>query len=196
MRPVVTDGGAYSIDTIEFSSNPEVLYGYDMGSSGFELMKFTLTPQGSTGTLIGEGLLDGYYTRIEYSNGLLYATSGRVVNPENTEVSGTYEVDSYDAVNVIDDAANRAYFLRGNVVTAYERDTFIKLGSVFLPQITGTPVAISRWGSNGFLIRTYSSGPTSDIYLVQTGLIPTRCLCRSGCSWRRRRRVRASRIRL
>ena len=88
-RPSTADGGAYAIDSIAFA-DATTFYGYDNESSGFELVRFTVSSNGVTGTRIANNLISGFGIYIQYANGLLYANSGRVVNPTTLQVVGTF----------------------------------------------------------------------------------------------------------
>lgn len=171
-RPVYGDGGAYGIWSIDFAS-PTTLYGYDNYSSGFELIDFTVSSTGVTGINIGNNLISGFGLRIKYSNGLIYATGGRVVNPSTRTIVGSFA--SGGSTMAIDSAAGRIYFLYENVLTAYDTNTFLLIGSVTLPALNGTPYNLVRWGENGLAFRVYSgsSGSNSQLYLVQSTLVST-----------------------
>jgi hypothetical protein len=167
-RPNISKGGAYAVNSIAFGSNPNTIYGYDWESSGFELVKLIVDPQGVTGTLIGENLLSGYSNQIRFSNGLLYSAQGRVIDPETKVVAGTYQGGG--TTFAVDAPANRVYFLSGNTLSVHQLDTFIKLGTVNVP-FSGTPTSLARWGQNGLVFRAVNSSTDSFVYLVQSALI-------------------------
>jgi hypothetical protein len=167
-RPVWGDGGAYCIDSIDFS-DAATLYGY-CSDSVWELIKFTVNSSGLTGINLGRDRIMGYGVKIKHSNGLIYATSGRVVDGNGNIVS-TFA--SGGATMAIDKGANRIYFLNENSITAYDTITFAKIGSVPI-SYTGSPSGLVRWGANGLAFRTStsnSSGANGQLYLVQSALI-------------------------
>ncbi|MDQ3712621.1 MAG: FG-GAP-like repeat-containing protein [Acidobacteriota bacterium] len=172
-RPNISNGGAYSINTIEFSASPSTLYGYDSESSGFELVKFAVSSSGVSGVYSSNNIISGYGVTMEFAGGLLYATSGRVVDPETRTLRGTFQ--SGGSAMVVDTTLNRIFFLNSNVLTAYDTTTFLKVGSVTLPIFTGTPTSLVRWGANGLAFRTSntlgSGTNNSQIYLIQSELV-------------------------
>ena len=172
-RPNISNGGAYSLNTIEFSDSPTTLYGYDNESSGYELVKLAVNSSGVTGVSSSNGIISGYGVTIDYAGGLLYATSGRVVDPEARSLRGTFQ--SGGSAMAIDSTLNRAFFINNNVLTAYDTNTFLKIGSVTLPTFSGTPTSLVRWGANGLAFRTTNTAGTgtsnSQIYLLQSALV-------------------------
>lgn len=101
-RPTTGDGGAYAINSIDFG-DAATLYGCCNESSGFELVKFTVSGSGETGVRIGNNLISGFGVRIKYVNGLIYSTGGRVVNPINGTLVGVF--DSGGSTMAVDPAA-------------------------------------------------------------------------------------------
>ena len=172
-RPNTSNGGAYAINSLAFSSNPNILYGYDNYSSGFELVRFTASPTGVTGTTIANSLISGYGVNIKHQDGLLYATSGRVANPDSLALAGTFQGGG--TAMAIDQAGNRIYFLAGNVLSAFDMQTYVKIGQVTIPGYSGNPTSLARWGTNGLVFRatTSSSGTDSQIYLIQSAIVST-----------------------
>lgn len=169
-RPNVSDGGAYAINRIEFSDSPATLYGYESESSGFNLVKFTVNAAGVTGVSQGGGLLYGYSTDMKFAGGRLYATSGRIIDPEAKTLIGTLQGGG--STLAVDTALGRVFYLSDNILSAYDINTFIKIGSITLPSFNGaTPTSLVRWGANGLAFRTFNSSGDSQIYIVQSALV-------------------------
>lgn len=162
-RPISSDGGAYAINSIAFAG-PSTLYGYDSESSGFELIKFTVTPSGVSGVNIGNNLINGFGVQIQYWNGLLYSTGGRVVNPTTASVVGTFSGAS--GAMAIDQAAGRIFFLGGTTLRAYNISNFALIGSVTIPSLSTASGRLVRWGQNGLAIRD-----ANNLYLIQSPLV-------------------------
>jgi hypothetical protein len=181
-RPTVGDGGAYALNTIEFSNSASTLYGYDNESSGFELVKLSIDNSGVKGVTSTNNLISGYAVDMKFSNGLLYATTGRVVDPEARRLIGTFQ-NGGNAI-AVDALQNRVFFINDNVLTAYDASTFLKIGSVTLSGLTGTPTRMVRWGANGLAVRTLSntSSGTSEgqLYLIQSHLVSATSLIPTG----------------
>ncbi|MGI8656754.1 MAG: Calx-beta domain-containing protein [Pyrinomonadaceae bacterium] len=182
-RPDTSKNNAYSVDRIEFSDSPTVLYGYDNQSSGFELVKLAVVSSGVKGVSTAQNLVSGYGIDIKFVNGLLYSTSGRVVNPETKQIIGTFtsQGNTYNSASAmaVDVALGRIFFLSSNgssvLLSAYDINTFLPVGAVTLAGINGTPSSLVRWGANGLAFRlapTFGSSSTdSKVYLVQTALV-------------------------
>ncbi|MDT5063129.1 MAG: hypothetical protein QOH63_3588, partial [Acidobacteriota bacterium] len=178
-RPNSSNGGAYGIGPIEFGASPTTLYGYDSFSSGFELVKFNVNSSGLTANTITRNLITGFSNGFKFANGRLYSSAGRVVDPEAQQLVGTFRGNLGQAV-AVDFALGRAFFLAdnfggtGEILTAYDINTFLPIGSVTLTGVSGTPTSLVRWGTNGLALRTFTNNGTSSssqFYLVQSALV-------------------------
>jgi sugar lactone lactonase YvrE len=170
----------YAVLPIEFGASASVLYGYDSYSSGFELVKFNVDATGVTTAAVTYGLLSGYSTDIKFAGGMLYSSSGRVVDPEAKKLAGTFNLAG--GVFAVDVALGRIFYLTGDgfsgskVLKAYDLNTFLPLGSVTLPNVTGNPTRMVRWGANGLAVRTANSSfgsSTNDggVFVIQSALV-------------------------
>jgi hypothetical protein len=170
-RSNTTKGGAYAIDSIEFSDDSNILYGYDYQSSGFELSKFVVDAGGVSGSLVGNNLLSGYSTNILFSGGLIYSTTGRVIEPVTKHTLGTYEGGG-DVV-AVDPISKRVFFIDDNVISVFDRDTFRKIGTAVVPGFSGISLKLARWGENGlaFLGAATQFDPARSVYLLQSTLV-------------------------
>jgi hypothetical protein len=186
-RPNASTGDAYALGPIEFGATPSTLYGYDPFSSGFELVKFELDASGVKPVGVARSLISGFDNGIEFAGGRLYASSGLVIDPETSARVGTFNRAGtpFGATAVfVDPSLGRAFYLStgtkstGNsaVLTAYDINTFLSLGSVTLPDVYGTPAGLVRWGTNGLafcmLSDSFNSpGEPNRVYLVQSALV-------------------------
>ena len=171
----------YAVLPIEFGASPSVLYGYDSSSSGFELVKFNVDATGVTTAAVTNGLLSGFSNDIKFTGGLLYSSSGRVVDPEAKKLVGTFNQAS--GVFAVDAVLGRIFYLTGDsfssggrVLKAYDLNTFLPLGSVTIPNITGSPTRMVRWGTNGLAVRTANSNFGSNnndggVFIIQSALV-------------------------
>ncbi len=176
-RPTTSTGSLYSVNSLEFADS-STLYGYESESSGFGLARFTVTPNGVTGVNLGGNMISGYSVNIRYANGLIFSTSGRVVNPVTPNVIGSFAGGG--SAMAVDSVSGRVFYVSNNMLTAYDSNTFLKIGSAFLPSFTGTPTSLVRWGQNGLAFRTTNSNSNSNdsqIYIIQSSLVsPTAIL--------------------
>jgi sugar lactone lactonase YvrE len=177
-RPNTGTGSYYAIGPIEFGATAATLYGYDSFSSGFELVKFIVDGSGVTTSSVTNNLLTGFINTLKFSNGALYSGSGRIVDPEARRLLGTLQGVGYSNAIAVDSTNGRVFYVSSNgsgmVVMAFDTNTFLPLGSVVLPGITGDPGTLVRWGTNGLAFNTlnsFSSSNVSQVYLLQTALV-------------------------
>jgi hypothetical protein len=180
-RPNASTGNAYAVGPIAFGATPSTLYGYDTYSSGFELVRFELDASGVKATGITRNIISGFNNRIKFAGGRLYSTSGLVVDPEADARVGRFNRGGTEML--VDTTLGRAFFIstgsssQGSaVLTAYDINTFLPLGSVTLPNVFGTPTGLVRWGTNGLAFCMLSDSFNSPnepnrVYLVQSALV-------------------------
>ncbi|HJQ31230.1 MAG TPA: Calx-beta domain-containing protein [Pyrinomonadaceae bacterium] len=181
-RPNVT-GVFHTINVIEYSASPLVLYGHNNSTTEGGFRKLAVEPCGVSVLGVRESLLWGTDFKIE--NGLAYSTSGRVADPESGTLVGTFPVTAdlssgyYPSSVVVDSAAGRIYFFvsendgfnTGNrtlLVRAYDLRTFLHVGTLAVPNVLGATTAAFRWGADGLAFRTLGN----KVYLLRTSLIP------------------------
>ena len=167
-RPNVGPSGLASPDSIAFSASASKLYGTGPGS-GLQ----TMTIDG-TGVSVSSTSSLGQGTRIQFSNGLIYTSSGQVINPDTNTLLGTFAVGFSSHAFTIDSSVGRAYYLISDVnaftLKAFDLNTFAQLGSFTISNVgfsLGTTPLI-RWGANGLALRT-----DNELMIIQTSLIPS-----------------------
>jgi C1A family cysteine protease len=151
-------------NVIEFSASASTLYGYNNETSEFGFRTMAVDQSGVSVANMTRSLISGYGTDIEFDAGLIYATSGRVVDPEALTLAGTYGASGLVEP---DSTIDRTFFLTGNTLLAFDQDTFAPVGSLAIEGITGTPSSLIRWGGDGLAFRT-SSG---QVFLIRTPLV-------------------------
>ncbi len=169
-----------SVGPIEFGASPSVLYGYNGFSTSFDLVKYLVDSSGVTNSTVTQNLITNFDVPMEFANGLLYAGSGRVVDPEAKTWRGRFNVGGFQVMTV-DTANNRVYFAAptgsfsgGVIIRAFDTNTFLPVGTITVPGITNTPVNLVRWGVNGLAFNTvppFGFTEPSRVYLVQTELV-------------------------
>src|SRR5205823_2383032 len=107
-----------SNNVIEFSSSPARLYSYNNETTESGFRKLAIDNSGVTLVSTTQFLIVGGDVDMRYANGLMYATSGRVVDPEALVVAGTFQdSDSqifgfpFNTFVLPDPSANSIYFL-------------------------------------------------------------------------------------
>ena len=129
-------------------ASPSVLY----GTAFFGLSTMTVDNSGVTVTSTANFTAgDSMFL----ANGLLYGSSGQVLNPTTGEVVGSF-IGSGSQAHCVDVANGRVYFLSSTgtpQIVAYDINTFLPIGFVNLPFfINGSPRDLVRWGTNGLAL--------------------------------------------
>jgi sugar lactone lactonase YvrE len=163
------------VGPIEFGANPSILYGFNNGSSGLDFVKYLVDPSGVTQSTVTGALLTG--NSMKFSNGLMYSGGGRVADPENKTLVGTFVGAGFSQAMAVDAALHRVFYLTADgtnvVLRAFDSDTFLPIGSVTLPLVANSPVNLVRWGTNGLAFNTQSAGffEPGQIYILQSELV-------------------------
>lgn len=163
------------VGPIEFAADASILYGFNNGDSGAQVVKYLVDAAGVTQSTVTGALLTG--NSMEFSNGLLYSGAGRVADPESQTLVGTFTGAGFAQGMAVDAANHRVFFLTANgstvVLSAFNSDNFLPIGSVTLPLVANSPVNLVRWGTNGLAFNTQSAGffEPGRIYVLQSALV-------------------------
>ncbi|PYV40645.1 MAG: hypothetical protein DMG06_19665, partial [Acidobacteria bacterium] len=178
-RPnTIAESDPAEVELIEFSASPSILYGGPRGSgiakmavdnSGVSVLKVDYF-------LFAQGVAPDY----TFDNGLIYSSSGNVVDPKAAMIVGSFETGTRDDSLVLPvSALGRVYFLSplesgaGNSLTArlqaFDQNTHQLLGFLDIPGINGNPSSLIRWGESGLAFRTN----LGQLFLIQTCLVPS-----------------------
>jgi hypothetical protein len=178
-RPNIANTTSYG--PIEFGADPSILY----GAFGSDLIKFQVDAFGVTQSSVVQGFWSLGVSSFKFVGGLLYTSTGVVADPENNVVRGTFP-GVYSSAMAVDTANHRVFYATWNgfnvILDIFDSDTFLRIGSQTLPGVTGAPVNLVRWGTNGLAFNTKPAIGSSDpnqVYIVETefvsnvGSIPT-----------------------
>ena len=170
-RPNIANTSGYG--PIEFGADPSILYGAFNGG----LIKFLVDSFGVTQTSVNEDFWPLGVSSFKFVDGLVYASTGAVADPESGVLRGTFQGVNSSAM-AVDTASHRVFYVTGSgssvVLRAFDSDTFLPIGSLTLPGVTGAPVSLVRWGTNGLAFNTAPSFNSSDpnqVYIVQSELV-------------------------
>ena len=162
-------------NVIEFSASAGTLFGYNNRSTGFGFSRMAVSPSGVSvldvfDSFMGD-LIQGFNVDIKFHSGLIYTTTGRVIDPVARTVAGTFSLPSTFGNLVEPDAAiGRVYFLTRDgfsgtwSIRVFDLITRQLLMIVDIPGVTGDPGNLIRWGTKGLAFRT-SDG---QIFLIQS----------------------------
>jgi sugar lactone lactonase YvrE len=170
-RPNMTTGGAVSISHVESGASDSTVYGMSNESTFGDLVKFGVDASGVSGISRAGNITGGFGNDIRFSGGLLYTQYGAVIDPETQTFVGSFP--DANSTFTIDPLLHRAFYMNRNVLTSYDTDTFLKVGSVTLPSFTGVAASLVRWGVNGLAFRVFASSNPADnqLYIIQSALV-------------------------
>lgn len=164
MRATVTPKHTGS-NVIEFSASAGTLYGYNNETTEFGFRRMVVDASGVTVsdvfTSFDGNLIGGFGVDIEFHNGLIYTTTGRVIDPVARSVVGSLDPSLGFGALVEPDATNGRVFtlafdgaLSTWMIRAYDASTLQSLGVEIVSEISGDPGSLLRWGSKGLAFRT------------------------------------------
>jgi hypothetical protein len=170
-RPATTPTHTGS-NVIQFSSDASRLYGYNNESTEFGFRRMAVDDSGVTVVSTTPNLIQGFNVDIRFDGGLIYATTGRVIDPEALTIVGTFPNIPLGSLVAPDSTVGLVFFLTGSAPTvtlrAFDLVTFLQVGTVDIPGVVGTYSSLIRWGADGLAFRT--SG--NQVFLIRTSLIP------------------------
>lgn len=159
-RPNISPGYVGN-NAIEFSNNPTLIYGYGNESTDFPFHHLQVSSSGVSVTDVEDNLINGFGVDIEYANGLIYASSGEVINPETLQFVGRL---SSGGLMGVDTSGGRVFFLdQDNQIRWYSMANFAQIGNMIIPNSSGTCKCLTYIGSYGLAIGT----GTRQVLLVQ-----------------------------
>ena len=163
-RPQQTNDHTGS-NVIEFSDSPNILYGYCNETTGFRVYTNIVNEYGVTIGSSHRGLISGFGVDIEYDDGCLYTTTGRIINTQIMQLVGQFDTSGKIEP---DSKVRRTFFVNGSTISAYNQKTFLKENQYTVSGTSGSPRNLIRWGINGLAYST--SG--QQVVIVQTDLVP------------------------
>ena len=148
-----------------------LLYGYNNEASSFDFTTLTVDAMGVIRTGDSGNVISGDGLRIRYDNGLVFGSNATEIDPQAQTVLGTFPGGGGGALFVPDAKIGRVFFLTGSggtlTLQAFDTQTFLEVGSLAVPGVSGSPRSLIRWGTNGLAFRT-SGG---QLFLIRTALI-------------------------
>ncbi|MCM3873911.1 MAG: hypothetical protein ND895_24750 [Pyrinomonadaceae bacterium] len=172
-----TTAGHTGSNVIEFSISPNVLYGQNIETTEFGFRRMAVASCGVVTVNTTQNLLSGFGGDFKADNGVAYSAGGRAVDPEASAIVGTFVLrrpnsfSSSPSVVAPDSRAGRVYFVVEEsgvmFLRIFNTTTFLKVGELRLPGVTGTISSLARWGTHGLAFRNNSG----QVYLLQNSLI-------------------------
>lgn len=159
-----------TILSLQFGNAPSPLYVYN--GSGFN--RYTIDTNGAT-------LLDSSTTLLPaatamdlvWGNGLIYSSTGPVINPVNLTVRGTIPGIPTGSRVLYDSLSGLVFFLSPGAnqatLSAFDGPTLLPVGSRNIPGVNGALTRFIRWGVDGFAALTSNN----QLAVLRSSLIPT-----------------------
>ena len=175
-RPTSAPGfgnGRGIYDSIAWTSDSTEILAANFETSSFD---FYTLPVNSSGITLGQdfsGVFSTFTNRIHLDAGtnLIYADEGHVINPATGLPVGNFNVTRGPGVMIPDSSLNAAFFISagsGSTITiqSFDLTHFTPIGSISIPNITGSPIHLIRWGENGLAFNTGGFGLSGQVYVV------------------------------
>lgn len=169
-RPnVAGNGNLYYMSVIAYSYQSTLIYGYDNLLTGSNYSKVEITPDGAEITDQLDNWDSGHAVDMKYDSGLIYASSGDVVDPDAMTLVGRFPASGL----VEPDVANGSvYFLTRDQLSgaytlrAFDPQTFVQVSSLEIGELSGELRSLIRCGTDGLAI-----GTSEKVYLVHTAAL-------------------------
>ncbi len=150
-------------DSLQWGSDTTSLYAAENEGSSFDF--YTLSVN-STGVALASdypNTFSSFSNRIHFDGGtkLIYSDDGHVVNPLTGTSLGTFPLTGLLAspVMVPDSNLNLGFFAAQTgsssvAIYSFNLTTFAPIGSILIPNLSGFPLRLVRWGQSGLAFNT------------------------------------------
>jgi uncharacterized repeat protein (TIGR01451 family) len=162
MRSNVTaSGGNWRV---EFDTATGTLFGFSVG----DFRRCTIDSNGVS--FVQSYSIPSAGDDIEYGAGHFFTTDDRLVETQPFKLAWVFPGAEGGKLVEPDAANGRVYYLvqnNGWSIQVYDIASHLRLGSMAVPNLAGTPTSLIRWGTNGLAFRTTAN----QIYVVRTPLV-------------------------
>jgi YVTN family beta-propeller protein len=154
-------------NVIEFSASAGTLYGYNNETTEFGFRRMVVDASGVVVQDVHDSfhpsgaLISGFGVDIKFHNGLIYSTTGRVVDPITRTLVGSLSPLPGFGGSIEPDTANTRVFtlvydgsVGAPVIRAYDPATLMSLGAESVSGVSGDAANLVRWGTRGLAFRT------------------------------------------
>ncbi|HKS80571.1 MAG TPA: hypothetical protein VJR23_03625 [Candidatus Acidoferrales bacterium] len=157
-------------DTLQWGSDATSLYAANNEDSGLDFYALSVNATGVALENDYYGEFTQFGIRIHYDPGtnLVYSDDGLVVSPSTGAVVGSFNASG---LMVPDSSIQSAFFLgqtasqfgtSNYTIESFGLSSFAPTGSITLPNVSGHPIKMIRWGQNGLAFNT----DQGQIYLI------------------------------
>lgn len=164
VQRTTTTPGHTGSNVIEPSNSASVLYGLNNETTEFGFRTMSVGSWGVSVMSVTEDLIPSFSADICFADGLIYATTGRVIDPTTSLLIGTYAASGPVCP---DSSTNTVYFAVGNQLRVFSQDKFVPLNTFTIPDMSGSPGDLIKIGHNRFAFRT----DAGELFLVELVVI-------------------------
>jgi DNA-binding beta-propeller fold protein YncE len=173
---MLPDGVAASAYSLTFRGTENILYGYNDGLSSFDLRRLRVSRDGATWLSTAADLIDGYHTKLHYAGGLLYASTGKVTDPERSRIVGRFALPPWEGWEVLPDLeSGRVYLITSNGLLVYDAHDYSLIGSLSLSLPDWPGWASYPWGARSAVSKVgdqIAFRANKALFLIKTSEIP------------------------
>jgi hypothetical protein len=151
-------------DSLQWGADATSLFAANREDTGFDFYTLSVDASGVTLTKDFPNTFNSFANRIHFDAGtkLIYSDDGQVVDPSTGSVVNSFKVGSttVSGAMVPDSSIHEAFFAFSgsspNTVTIQKFDmtTFAAGPSITIPNVSGSPQRLIRWGQNGLAFNT------------------------------------------
>ncbi len=166
-------------DSIQWSGDGTAMYGDNNEDTGFDFYTASVSANGFSNVQDYGGDFPSFYNLIHYdaTTKLVYGDDGIVINPANGEQAGIFQASG----SMVPDGANGLVYFLGSdgddssnlIIESFDINTYTPVNILTIPNVSGSPVRLIRWGAHGLAFLTYSEGADSqnpqegnDLFLI------------------------------
>lgn len=151
-RPSATSRHTGS-NRIEWSADPGVLYGYNNETTEFGFRTMAVDDQGVAVTNVTRDLIRGFGIDIVHRGGLVFASTGRLVDPVTLSLLGTFVGAVGLRATAPDLPRDLAHFIDGSDLATFKISTRQPLASAYPALPDGVRRdGLVRWGESGLAV--------------------------------------------
>src|SRR5262245_7603411 len=183
-RPNMTQDHTGS-NVIEFCSSTASLYGYNNETTEFGFRRISVSDSGLKEVDVVRDFFSGFGGDFRCSGGMGYTNSGRAFDPVTKTLAGSFNLSSgggfFSALVRSDASVNRVFYLLGSgsggpstaQIRAFDMRTFLMAGSFDVPNVSGSPGSLIRWGADGLAFRTsgQSGQGGGQVFLIKSNVV-------------------------
>jgi len=161
-------GGLF--DSIQWGSDGTTLFAANNEDTGFNFYTLSVSSSGVSLSQDFPAVFSSFANKIHFDAGtkLIYANEGHVVDPSTGLPAGNFNTSG---PMIPDSTLNTAFFISAGAgptatIQSFDLTHFTPIGSITIPNVTGGPIRLIRWGQNGLAFNTGGFGVSGQVYLV------------------------------